>query len=71
MSSPPMKSVGNADDHQLNPKHEAVPLQRPWLEAKLCEILHGVRTGPLVAAALVVIIRRRMYDSQSIHGQIL
>ena len=71
MSSPPLKNVRNADDHQLNPEPEAIQLQRPWLEVKLCEILHGTRSGPLIAAPLVVITTRRTYRSNYDHGQIL
>lgn len=64
MSSPPMKSGRNADDHQLSHEHEAVPLQRPWLEVKLCEILHGARTGPLSAVSLLVITMRLTHKSK-------
>lgn len=52
MSFPPMKKVRNTDDHQLNPVHEAVQIQRPRLEVKLCEILHGARSGTLIAASI-------------------
>ena len=43
---------------------QPVPRQRLWLEVKLCEILHGARTDPFIAAPLVVITMRRTHKSK-------
>ncbi|SDW86295.1 hypothetical protein SAMN05216309_14516 [Nitrosomonas europaea] len=40
------------------------PLQLPWLEVKLGEVLHGLCIGPLVAAPPVVITKRLMHKSK-------
>ena len=59
-----MMNTCNAGDHQLNPETEIVPRQRLWLEVKLCEILHGARTDPFIAAPLMVITIRRTHKSK-------
>lgn len=66
-----MMSTCNAGDHQLNPETEIVSRQRLWLEVKLCECLHGGRTGPLVGGLHVIITMRLTNKSLSNHGQIL
>ncbi len=54
----------NVSDHQLNPETEIVLGQRLWLEVKLCEILHGARTDPFIAAPLLVIKMQRIHKSK-------
>jgi len=54
----------NVSDHQLNPETEIVPGQRLRLEVKLCEIFHGARNDPFIAAPLVVITIRRTHKSK-------
>ena len=62
MSNP--TEIVSAGDHEFKPETEIAPRQRPWLEVKLCEILHGARNDPFIAAPLVVITKLLAHKSK-------
>jgi late competence protein required for DNA uptake (superfamily II DNA/RNA helicase) len=59
-----MMNTCRSRDQQLNPEAEIVPRLRRWFEVKLCEVLHGSRTDPFIAAPLVVVTMRRTHKSK-------